>query len=62
LAETKPGRDAAERRFADQVDPERKLGEAERAKLIRNAKSAHFQRLAYKRSRRSQTLGRGGAA
>ena len=58
LAVTKAGRDAAEQRFADQVDPDRTLTEAERAKAIRNAKRAYFQQLAFRSSRARQ---RGGA-
>ncbi|UXA16978.1 hypothetical protein [Mycobacterium sp. SMC-4] len=57
LAVTQPGRDAAERRFADLVDPDRKLSETERAKAIRNAKAAHFQQLAFRASRARQRRG-----
>jgi hypothetical protein len=47
-ARTQPGRDAMQRKFEDQVDPERKLTADERQKRAANARRAHFQRLALK--------------
>lgn len=43
---TIPALAAFEERFANQVDPDRKLSEAERAKRIKHAKSLYFARLA----------------
>ncbi|MDT5125623.1 MAG: hypothetical protein QOH54_1267 [Mycobacterium sp.] len=54
LTTTQAGRDAANQRFIDMVDPQRKLGEAERAKLVKNARAAYFQKLAFNRSRNQQ--------
>lgn len=45
-AATAPARRALERKFEDQVDPERALDPAERAKRVANARRAHYQRLA----------------
>ncbi|MGB3356032.1 MAG: hypothetical protein WBB00_25155 [Mycobacterium sp.] len=36
------------------VDPQRKLSEGERAKAVRNAKTAYFTQLAFRRSRNRQ--------
>ena len=47
-AATQPARDAYKKQFEDLVDPERKLSPEERAKRVKNARSAHFQRLALK--------------
>lgn len=47
-ARTAPGHRAFEQRFVDQVDPERKLPEAERAKRVEAARSAYFAALAHK--------------
>lgn len=46
-ARTQPGRDAMNRKFEDQVDPERKLPAAERAKLVEAARKLYFHRLAF---------------
>ena len=46
---TAPARAALEAKFADQVDPERVLPEAERAERIKHAKSLHYTRLSQKR-------------
>lgn len=46
-ARTQPGRDAMNRKFEDQVDPDRKLPAAERAKLVEAARKLHFHRLAF---------------
>lgn len=46
VAATQPARAGLERKFEDQVDPERVLDPVERAKRVANAKSAHFTRLA----------------
>lgn len=45
-ARTAPAREAFERRFEDQVDPERKLDPADRAKRAEHARKAYFARLA----------------
>ena len=44
---TKAGRAAFLRRFEDEVDPDRRLPEAERARRAEAARSAYFARLAY---------------
>jgi hypothetical protein len=48
---TRPAREAFLARFADQVDPDRVLPEAERARRAEHAKRAYFLRLAYRSSR-----------
>jgi len=48
LARTKAGRDGFLGRFADQVDPERKLSEAERQRRAESAKKAYMAGLALK--------------
>lgn len=45
-ARTANARKAFLRRFEDQVDPDRKLPEAERLQRAEHARKAHFQRLA----------------
>lgn len=45
-ARTANARAAFLRRFEDQVDPDRKLSEAERLQRAEHARKAHFQRLA----------------
>lgn len=45
-AATQSARDALERKFEDQVDPNRELDPIERARRVKNAKSAHYGRLA----------------
>lgn len=47
-AATQAARDALQRRFEDQVDPDRVLSDAERAKRAESARRAHFQRMALK--------------
>lgn len=47
-AATSPARAAFEARFEDEVDPERVLPAAERARRAANAKKAYFHRLALK--------------
>jgi hypothetical protein len=55
---TRPGREAADRRFEDAVDPDRQLPEAERKRRALHARRAHMQGLALKaakaRRRRKQ--------
>lgn len=55
-AATRPARDAFERRFLDEVDPERVLPPAERERRAANARTAYFHRLALKsaQSRRAR--------
>lgn len=48
VAATQPMRDARERKFEDQVDPERVLDPVERARRVKSAKSAYYTRLAMK--------------
>jgi hypothetical protein len=43
---TAHARAAAEKRFEDQVDPERKLPDAERQRRVEHARKAYFARLA----------------
>lgn len=47
-AATQPARDALRRKFEDEVDPDRTLPAAERAKRAESARRAHYQRLALK--------------
>lgn len=47
-ARTAPGHRAFEQRFVNQVDPERKLPEVERAKRVEAARKAYFSTLAYR--------------
>ena len=47
-AATQAARDGLQRRFEDQVDPDRTLPVEERAKRADSARRAHFQRLALK--------------
>ena len=58
-ARTKPARDAFLAKFEDQVDPEHKLPETERARRALAARKAHFSRLAYL-SARARRLAKGG--
>lgn len=46
-AVTLKAREAFEKRFLDEVDPERKLPEAERLRRAEHARKAHFARLAF---------------
>jgi hypothetical protein len=50
--QTRPGLDAIWQKFLDQVDPERRLPEAERERLAREARSAHMAGLALARDAR----------
>jgi hypothetical protein len=47
-ARTRKARDAFEKRFENQVDPDRTLPPDERARRAEHAKKAHFLRMAYK--------------
>lgn len=49
-AATAPAREAAEKRFERQVDPEGRLDPAERARRAENARKAYFKALAAKSS------------
>lgn len=48
---TAPAREAFERRFLDEVDPDRELPEKERNRRAKHAMNAHMARLALKASR-----------
>jgi hypothetical protein len=48
---TAPAREALARKFVDQVDPDRQLPEAERARRVEAAKKLYYTQLAYKSSR-----------
>jgi hypothetical protein len=52
LAATAPGRRAAFEKFLDDVDPGRKLSEAERNKRAHNAQAAHMARIRLAASKR----------
>lgn len=54
---TAPARKAFMERFENEVDPDRKLPPAERAKRAENARSAYFSRLALK-SRKARQVKR----
>ena len=58
-ARTAPARAAFDKRFEDEVDPDRKLDPAERAKRADSARRAYFARLALKsaQARRARTGG-----
>jgi hypothetical protein len=45
---TKPAREAFDRRFLDEVDPQRELPEAERLRRAQHARKAYMARLALK--------------
>jgi len=60
-AATSPARAAFNRRFEDEVDPDRHLNPAERARRADSARKAYFMRLALK-SARSRRRSRGPAA
>ena len=47
---TLPGRQGLLRRFEDQVDPQRTLTPAERAKRVESARKAHYTAMAFKAS------------
>jgi hypothetical protein len=59
VAATAPGRRAAFEKLLDEVDPERKLPEAERLKRAKNAQQAQLERvrLAASKSRRRHAGG-----
>lgn len=44
---TRPAREAFERRFLDQVDPNRELPEAERNRRAGHARAAYYQKLSF---------------
>lgn len=44
-AATQAARDAMERKFEDQVDPDRVLDPVDRAKRVKNAKAAYYGRI-----------------
>lgn len=46
VAATQPARAGLERKFEDEVDPDRVLDPVERAKRVANAKSAFYTRIA----------------
>jgi hypothetical protein len=46
-ARTEPGRRGMYKKFEDQVDPDRTLAPAERAKRVESARKAYFTRLAF---------------
>ncbi|MCL8026350.1 hypothetical protein [Nocardioides bruguierae] len=56
-AATQAARDGMARKFENQVDPDRVLSPAERAKRAESAKRAHYQRIAMKSAaaRRART-------
>jgi hypothetical protein len=55
---SKPGRDAANKRFEDDVDPDGVLPEAERKRRADQARKAYFTELAFKsaRARRAASI------
>lgn len=57
-----PARAAAEKRFLDQVDPDRVLPEAERLRRAECAKKAHYTRMAYLSARARRAKKGGGDA
>ncbi|GAA0986894.1 hypothetical protein ENKNEFLB_01939 [Nocardioides aquaticus] len=56
-AATRPARDAFERRFLDEVDPDRSLPDGERARRAENARKAYFHRLALKSAQARRRVG-----
>jgi len=60
-ARTANARKALLDKFEDEVDPERKLTPAERAKRAEHARKAHFKRLALKSARARRRRGGDGA-
>ena len=52
VAATAKAREAFEKRFLDEVDPERRLPEDERNRRAARARKAHFTRLALARHRK----------
>jgi hypothetical protein len=64
---TRPGLDAINRRYEDEVDPERKLSQRERQKRAENAKKAHMARISLlgiqaRREKRAKKPDRNGRA
>ncbi|MGH8930756.1 MAG: hypothetical protein ACRDZO_09065 [Egibacteraceae bacterium] len=57
---TAPARAAFLRRFEDEVDPDRTLAPAERARRAEQARKAHFTRLALQSARTRQARAAGG--
>lgn len=55
VSQTQPARDAFMRRFEDQVDPDRTLPTAERARRAESAMKAHMTSLAIKARRARKT-------
>jgi hypothetical protein len=62
LAATAPGRRAAFEKLVDEVDPERKLPEAERLKRAKNAQQAQLERIRLAASRNRRRNAGGDAA
>jgi hypothetical protein len=60
-ARTEPGRRAMLEKFEDEVDPNRELPVAERARRAEHARKAYFQRLALKSARARRRRARGAA-
>ena len=58
-ARTAPARRAFDKRFEDQVDPERKLPRAERARRAESAKRAHMAKLALASAKARRRRGSG---
>ena len=56
-ARTAPARLAADKRFLDQVDPERKLPEAERNRRVAYARKSYFADLARKSAKARRRAG-----
>lgn len=56
-AATQPARDAFERRFLDEVDPDRVLDVVERNRRAANARTAYFHSLALKSARARRQSG-----
>jgi hypothetical protein len=53
-AATAAGLKAIEEQYEDQVDPERLLSPADRARLVRNAREEHLARIRFKSLKRKQ--------
>lgn len=58
-AHTRPAREAFERRFLDEVDPDRVLSETERQRRAAHARAAYFKRLALAGVKARRSRGRG---
>jgi hypothetical protein len=57
LAATAPGRRAAFEKLLDEVDPDRKLPEAERLKRAKNAQRAQLERIRFASAKRRRGSG-----